>query len=271
MSDLNIFVTSDLTSSERRISPQWSLQYLKQKLEQITGVEPHSQLLQYFPNKYSNDFIQLPGTTPSSQPDDEVLLSQLGLKDYSRIHVIDVDPNSTTNQLANESSPTNIPLHGNNNTTNNGDEAEFKLGEEEYQKREDSVLRWKQQQKLGRFDPQYELMQEKIKKDNAAAVAKIHVGDRCRVINIEGERRGVVRFVGKIEELDKGKLDWVGVEFDEPVGKNSGDIDGVGIFACRYKHGSFVKPLQVEVGDFPELDPFGDDDDDDMDDSDEEL
>lgn len=49
------------------------------------------------------------------------------------------------------------------------------------------------------------------------------------------------------------------VEFDEPTGKNNGYFDGVKIFECKEKHGSFVKPKQVEVGDFPELDPFASD------------
>ena len=38
MSDINVYITSDLTSSERRISPQWDIQYLKKKLELITGI-----------------------------------------------------------------------------------------------------------------------------------------------------------------------------------------------------------------------------------------
>ena len=56
MSDLNIFVTSNLTSSERRISPQWDLNYLKQRLELITGIQPENQILQYYPNQHSNEY-----------------------------------------------------------------------------------------------------------------------------------------------------------------------------------------------------------------------
>lgn len=255
MSDINIFITSDLTSSERRVSPQWSLEYFKQKLELITGVEPQNQLLQYYPNKYSNEYVQM--SSPQKSQDEDVHLSQFGLKEYSRIHVIDMDPNSTTNQISATISPS-INEEPDINP-------EFELLEEEYRKRNNTVLKWKQEQKLGRFDPEYELLQKHIAEENAAKLATIHVNDRCRVINIEGERRGTVRFVGKIEHLDQGKQDWVGIEFDEPVGKNSGDIDGVLLFVCRPNHGSFVKPKQVEVGDFPELDPFGEDD------SDEEL
>lgn len=254
MSDINIFITSDLTSSERRVSPQWSLDYFKQKLELITGIEPQNQLLQYFPNKYSNEFIQLSSPPYLQEKDQDTNLAQLGLKEYSRIHVIDMDPDSTTNQISSTISPSVA------DTT-----PEYQMSEEEYRKRNNTVLQWKQDNKLGRFDPEYELLQKHIAEENAAKLATIHINDRCRVINIEGERRGTVRFVGKIGHLDGGKQDWVGIEFDEPVGKNNGDIDGVQLFTCRPNHGSFVKPKQVEVGDFPELDPFAEDD------SDEEL
>ncbi|KAI5960694.1 hypothetical protein CANMA_003956 [Candida margitis] len=252
MSDINIFITSDLTSSERRVSPQWNLDYFKQKLELITGVEPKNQLLQYFPNKYSNEFIQISSPSYSQEKDQDTNLNQLGLKEYSRIHVTDLDPSSTTNQISSTISPSI-------------DTPEYQMSEEEYRKRNNTVLQWKQENKLGRFDPEYELLQKHIAEENAAKLATIHVNDRCRVINIEGERRGTVRFVGKIDHLDNGKQDWVGIEFDEPVGKNNGDIDGVQVFVCRPSHGSFVKPKQVEVGDFPELDPFAEGD------SDEEL
>ena len=60
MSDLNIFITSNLTSSERRISPQWNLKYLKQKLESITGISPQNQILHYYPNNYSNEYKLIP-------------------------------------------------------------------------------------------------------------------------------------------------------------------------------------------------------------------
>ena len=44
------------------------------------------------------------------------------------------------------------------------------------------------------------------------------VGDRCEVE--PGEKRGVVKFVGRAESLAPGF--WVGVQFDEPLGKHDG-------------------------------------------------
>jgi len=41
--DIPILVTSPSTSSERRITPSWTLSQLKQKLEFVTGIPPSAQ------------------------------------------------------------------------------------------------------------------------------------------------------------------------------------------------------------------------------------
>jgi hypothetical protein len=60
------------------------------------------------------------------------------------------------------------------------------------------------------------------------------------------------RFVGKVEGLAPGW--WVGVQFDEPLGKNDGTVKGKRFFECPTGFGSFVRPDSVNVGDFPPLD-----------------
>ena len=80
----------------------------------------------------------------------------------------------------------------------------------------DSVLAYKQAHKMGRFAP----------KDEQAAqppepVIDIPVGSRCEVESTEEglHKRGTVRFVGPTEF---GMGTWVGIEYDEPMGRNDG-------------------------------------------------
>jgi tubulin-folding cofactor B len=86
----------------------------------------------------------------------------------------------------------------------------------------------------------------------------VAVGARCEVN--PGGKRGLVQFVGKVGGLPKGW--WVGVRFDEPVGKNDGSAKGVSYFDCPKGYGSFQRPANVVVGDYPEEDdPFAESED----------
>jgi tubulin-folding cofactor B len=92
------------------------------------------------------------------------------------------------------------------------------------------------------------------------SVANMEVGMRCQIE--PGSRRGLVSFVGLVPELGTGH--WVGVTFDEPVGKTDGTVKGgKRYFEAPDRRGGFVRGKNVQVGDFPERDIFEDDSDED--------
>lgn len=80
----------------------------------------------------------------------------------------------------------------------------------------DTVLAYKQRQKLGRFSEKPDEESHKTEE-----VVEIQVGSRCQVKSAEPgfHKRGTVRFVGETK-FSVGV--WIGVEYDEPIGKNDG-------------------------------------------------
>lgn len=137
----------------------------------------------------------------------------------------------------------------------------YELPAEEYEKLDDSVLAWKKEKKLGRFDPNAPSLEQAKRHvyDTEVANRGIEVGKRCRVGG-EDEKRGEVMYVGEVEEIPGGLGKWIGVRLDEPVGRNDGSLKGK-----RYwgkdgdaKYGVFVRPERVEVGDWPPIDDLDD-------------
>ncbi|CAG8570721.1 1450_t:CDS:10 [Paraglomus brasilianum] len=72
------------------------------------------------------------------------------------------------------------------------------------------------------------------------ATANLQVGARCEI----NGSWGVIRFIG-VTSFSSGK--WVGVELDEPNGKNDGSVKGKKYFECKEKHGVFVRPSQLKT------------------------
>lgn len=63
-------------------------------------------------------------------------------------------------------------------------------------------------------------------------VPELLPGDRCKTE--PGGRNAEVRFVGKVPGM---RGFWVGVQYDEKVGKNDGVLNGKRYFRCPAGHG----------------------------------
>lgn len=233
MSDIVTYITSEQISSEKRISPSWTIDQLKCKLEPITGIPPSCQRLVIY------------GTASAStpQPVDEEnldkLIGEYNLVPYGRIHVKDTRPPGAQIDLYDTSKV-----------------EKYVMPQDEYENRQDSVLAWKKRNKLGRFDPHASDSLEHLSEESRQLIRakNITVGARCKVVVGGIEKLGTVRCIGLVPEI-KVKVPnqtWLGVEYDEPVGKNDGSIQGKQYFEAKQNHGSFVKPEVVEIGDFPE-------------------
>jgi len=85
----------------------------------------------------------------------------------------------------------------------------------------DTVRSFKLRNQLGRFAPS---ASEALPQYSEAAIPNdLQPGARCEVaLSDELSRRGTVRFVGPTEFGQADGSVWVGVEWDEPVGKNDG-------------------------------------------------
>jgi len=74
---------------------------------------------------------------------------------------------------------------------------------------------------------------------------KFRLKDRVLVeTESKGVRPATVEFVGKVPEIAPGF--WVGVQFDQPEGKNDGTINGTRYFNCEMDHGSFLRPSHLK-------------------------
>ncbi|KAJ3112810.1 hypothetical protein HDU96_004148 [Phlyctochytrium bullatum] len=179
--------------------------------------------------------------------DDAKMLGFYPLQDFMTLQVVDTNPSRVRGAFTDTSLV-----------------EKYEMPDEEYAKRQDSVLAFKMRNKLGRFSDAASASVS-TKSDDASTnpvPTSIQVGARCQVLPdpsapADGAfaKRGTVRFVGATE-FKPGV--WVGVEYDEPVGKHDGSVAGVRYFECGSRRGVMVRPARVEVGDFPEEDPFAD-------------
>lgn len=85
MADVPLYVVSDYSSSERRITPSWSIAQLKTKLEPITGIPPSCQHI--FLKTSSNDGIPI-----EASDEEAVYLQSFPLAPYAELQVSETNP-----------------------------------------------------------------------------------------------------------------------------------------------------------------------------------
>ncbi len=201
------------------------------------------------PVEYQQLVLRSEGRDLCPMSDNNRMLGFYSVESGMEIHIVDNDPFS---------------LSRNGGLTDTSLIEKYRMNDEDYDKRKGTMrdfIREKRKQ-----DPNYVLKPKTTVMDNnqgpppgPESVEGIVVGSRCEVT--PGGRRGVVKFVGEVEGLAGGGH-WVGVEFDEPVGKCDGKIKDTVIFECKPGFGSFVRGKNVKTGDYPELDPFASDNED---------
>lgn len=271
-------VILDLTHSnlvqkhiEIRFDLHQTLDDLRHKIYQKTGTPHDYQHLQIFAGN-NNKLHDIPPTENAS-----IKLGYYSLQHGMRVHCIDLNPNSISAGGRLE----NVSLV-----------KKYEISEEDYNKRKNTLRRWEQEQKAA--DPSFSLakhgrehralveakrlyklgmslpegfevvdgnvvkvqtLQEK-EEFGFESVQNIAVDMRCEVQ--PGGRRGTIKYVGQVPELPEGGY-WVGILYDEPLGKSDGSVGGKRYFDAPPKQGGFVRAKNLKVGDFPERDIFDED------------
>ncbi|KAG5344295.1 TBCB protein, partial [Acromyrmex heyeri] len=227
------FVNLSITNSgqesccvERRFQKGITVHEFKGKLELLTGGNPVTMTIEVY-DKNDKLICRL--------EEEQRLLGSYPIDDGMRIHVID-NFSCTTEDLNHVK--------------------KFEISEEEYAKKTDTVKAFLEKNKLGKYNEEdmkrraEEKKLEEEAEENLASLCK--VGDRCEVsVPNQPKRRATILYVGKTEFKEGW---WIGVKYDEPLGKNNGSVGGKKYFECAPKYGGFVKPAHVKVGDFPEED-----------------
>ncbi|XP_038701606.1 tubulin-folding cofactor B [Tripterygium wilfordii] len=216
-------------SAEVRFSLQMTVEAVKEKLWKKCGTSMNSMRLELYDD--ANSKI-------SDLDDHAKPFGFYSPLDGYRIHVIDLDPSSVTSGGWLED--TSLV-------------EKYSISDEAYMKRDGTFRKFKE--KLASQNPS--AFESKISENYMEELcANIKVGDRCEVE--PGEKRGVVKYVGQAESIAPGF--WVGIQYDEPLGKNDGMVKGTRYFEAPPLHGAMVRPDKVKVGDYPERDPFEEDD-----------
>ncbi|XP_054167480.1 tubulin-folding cofactor B-like [Oppia nitens] len=221
---LSLTITTNTNSfaSERRFAANVTICELKAKLELITGANSDTMTIQLLDNNQE---------VVAQLDDNSRQLQSYLIDNQNKVNIHVIDSQKSIGEFEDVS---NVE--------------KFELPQEDYEKRTDSVLAFKMNNKLGRFA---QIDGAGDNTDDQMTECDINVGQRCEVcVKGAAKRRATVQYVGTTRF--KPGL-WIGVEYDEPLGKNDGSVDGHRYFQCKPKYGGFIRPNDVIIGDFPEM------------------
>ncbi|XP_037072140.1 tubulin-folding cofactor B-like isoform X2 [Pollicipes pollicipes] len=237
---VNVMVTSNITQfpMQKRFQKSLTILALKNKLELVTGGSAATMRLSLYDKQ--DQFV-------CAMDSETALLGSFPVDEGMRLHVED-----KTCKKGEFEDTSNIQ--------------KYELSDEQYNSKQDTLRAYLERTKQGKYD-QAEMARlaaekERKQREEEARAATITVGARCEVAR-PGQlaTRGTVRFCGP---TDFSTGIWVGIQCDEPVGKNDGSVNGRRYFECADKYGLMTRPASVTVGDFPERAIDADDDDDEM-------
>ncbi|KRY21436.1 Tubulin-folding cofactor B [Trichinella patagoniensis] len=207
---IDLVVTSDVQTfySRRRFPLKITVGELKKKVEMLTGIPFSCMTLQ----------IVKPDGQKLKLFDANETLTDLNISDGTTIHAID-----ESQKTANLYEVANIyfyyPLSG-------------------------TVRDFMRQNKLGKYNPNHEKLVPK--EEMEIDLLDKQVGQRCivKIGDPQEWKRGKIAYIG---ETDFKPGLWIGVEYDEEVGKHDGSVNGKRYFQCKDKRGAFVRPHLVET------------------------
>jgi tubulin-folding cofactor B len=226
---INVIITNSNNenySVERRFKRDITIQDFKNKLELLVGCQANKMKLEVYDK--NDDIVCKPN-------DLDNYLSSYPIQDDMRVHVIDNGEQQIEDQSI-------VP--------------KFELSDEIYAKMPVTVKAFLKENKLGKYNENKAKQIEQNRllelENEQKLINAMKLNDRCEVL-VPGnpKRRATVMYLGQTQ-FKSGY--WVGVKYDEPLGKNNGSVAGVQYFECPDKYGGFIKPTNIVIGDFPEED-----------------
>ncbi|XP_072216975.1 tubulin-folding cofactor B-like [Excalfactoria chinensis] len=227
---VSLAVSSSLSafSSLRRYGTELSVGELKHKLELVVGISaPWMEL----------ELRGAGGELLARLEPDDALLGSFPVSDGCGLHVTD----RSGGRMGQFEDVSQVP--------------KYEMADSDYDKRTDSVRSFLRRRRWGRFDEEAERQRgaeaEQRRAEEAELAAAMTPGSRC-LVSVPGQpqHRGTIAY----GSLTFKPGHWVGVRYDEPVGKHDGSVGGRRYFECPHPYGAFVRPQRVTVGDYPEED-----------------